>query len=132
MPRAKAAAKRALELDDGLGEAHASLALVTWAYDWNWPAAELEYKRALELNPSYASAHHFYGIGLASQGRFEESIAEQKHALELDPLSRIISVQLGRMLWYARRYDEAAVSLRKIVELEPDFSPVTRRWAWLP
>ncbi len=123
MPRAKAAAKRALELDDGLGEAHASLALVTWAYDWNWPAAELEYKRALELNPSYASAHHFYGIGLASQGRFEESIAEQKHALELDPLSRIISVQLGRMLWYARRYDEAAVSLRKIVELEPDFVP---------
>jgi TolB-like protein/DNA-binding winged helix-turn-helix (wHTH) protein/Tfp pilus assembly protein PilF len=123
MPRAKAAAKRALELDDGLGEAHASLALVTWAYDWNWPAAESEYKRALELNPSYASAHHFYGIGLASQGRFEESIAEQKHALELDPLSRIISVQLGRMLWYARRYNEAAVSLRKIVELEPDFFP---------
>jgi tetratricopeptide (TPR) repeat protein len=123
MPRAKAAAQRALELDDGLAEAHTSLAMVRWAYDWNWPAAEQEYKRALELNPNYAIAHQFYGIGLASQGRFEESITEEKLAVELDPLSQIINVTRARMLYTARRYDEATTILRKIVELEPNFFP---------
>ncbi len=121
MPRAKAAAQRALELDDGLAEAHTSLAMVRWAYDWNWPAAEQEFKRALKLNPNYAIAHQFYGIGLASQGRFEESITEEKRAVELDPLSQIINVTLARMLYTARRYDEATTILRKIVELEPNF-----------
>ena len=123
MPRAKAAAQRALELDDGLAEAHTSLAMVRWAYDWNWPAAEQEFKRALKLNPNYAIAHQFYGIGLASQGRFEESITEEKRAVELDPLSQIINVTLARMLYTARRYDEATTILRKIVELEPNFLP---------
>ena len=123
MPRAKAAAQRALELDDGLAEAHTSLAMVRWAYDWNWPAAEQEFKRALKLNPNYAIAHQFYGIGLASQGRFEESITEEKRAVELDPLSQIINVTLARMLYTARRYDEATTILRKIVELEPNYFP---------
>jgi TolB-like protein/Tfp pilus assembly protein PilF len=123
MPRAKAAAQRALELDDGLAEAHASLAMVMWAYDWNWPAAQQEYKLALTLNPNYAIAHHFYGIGLASQGHFEESITEEKRALELDPLSQITNANLARMLYTARRYDEAITILRKIVELEPNFYP---------
>jgi len=123
MPRAKAAAQRALELDDGLAEAHASLAMVTWAYDWNWPAAQQEYKLALTLNPNDAIAHQFYGIGLASQGHFEESITEGKRALELDPLSQIINVNVARMLYTARRYDEATTMLRKIVELEPNFYP---------
>jgi len=123
MPRAKAAAQRALELDDGLAEAHASLAMVTWAYDWSWPAAQQEYKLALTLNPNDAMAHQFYGIGLASQGHFEESIAEEKRALELDPLSQIINANVARMLYTARRYDEATIILRKIVELEPNFYP---------
>ena len=123
IPRAKAAARRAVELDDGLGEAHASLAIIMWAADWNWPAAEREYKRALALNPSDASAHQFYGIGLASQRRFDESIAEAKRAIELDPLSLIIDANLARMLLYARRYDEALAILRKTVQVDPQFFP---------
>ncbi len=95
--------------------------MVRWAYDWNWPAAEQEFKRALKLNPNYAIAYQFYGIGLASQGRFEESITEEKRAVELDPLAQIINVTLARMLYTARRYDEATTILRKIVELEPNF-----------
>ena len=121
MPRAKAAAQHALELDDGLGEAHASLGIVTWAYDRDWPAAEREYKRALELNPSYATAHHFYGIGLASQGRFEEAVAEEKHAVELDPLSPIFTNNLARVLYYARRYEEATAICHKGIEVDPNY-----------
>jgi TolB-like protein/Tfp pilus assembly protein PilF len=123
MPRAKAAAQRALELDDGLAEAYASLAMVTWAYDWDWPAAQQKFKLALKLNPNDASAHQFYGIGLASQGQFEESITEAKRALELDPLSQIINANVARMLYTARRYDEAITILHKLVELEPNFYP---------
>ncbi len=123
MPRAEAAARRALELDDHLGEAHGSLGMVLWAYEWNWPAAEREYQRALELNPSDASLHEFYGIALASQGHFDQAIAEQKRAVELDPLSPIIRLEVARMLYFARRYDEAAMALRKVTQLEPDFFP---------
>ncbi len=123
VPRARAAAQRALELDDHLAEAHTSLGMVLWAYDWNWPAAEREYRRAIELNPNDAVAHQFYSIGLSSQGRFEESIAEAKHAIELDPLSPIIQANLARMLHFARRDEEAIGVLHKIVELEPNFFP---------
>jgi len=123
MPRAKAAAQRAIELDDGLGEAHVSLAMVLWAYEWNWPEAEREHKRALELNPSYAVGHQFFGIGLSTQGRFDEAIAELRRAQEMDPLSLIINVNLGRMLLYARRYDEATTVLHKTIELQPNFYP---------
>ena len=121
MPRAKAAAQRAIELDEDFAEAHASLAIITWSYDWNWPAAEREFKRALELNPNDAVSHQFYGIGLASQEHFEQSIAELKRAAELDPLSQPISVTLGRMLYFARRYEEAIAVCRKAVELDPNF-----------
>jgi tetratricopeptide (TPR) repeat protein len=86
-PKAKEAALKALELDDSLAEAHASLGYVKGAYDWDSSGAEREFQRAIELNPSYATAHRFYGLALAGMGRFEEALRELKRALELDPLS---------------------------------------------
>lgn len=122
MPRSKAAAQRALELDDSLGEAHMSLAMVTYAYDRNWPAAEREYRRGLQLSPNYATGHQFYGIGLSSQGRFEEAISEERRAVELDPLSQIINANLARILYYARRYDEAAAVCREAIAVDPNYA----------
>jgi len=120
-PRARAAARRALELDDELAEAHVSLGMVTWAYDRKWPDAEAEYKRALELNPAYAPAHEFYGIGLASQSRFDQAIAEEKRAVELDPLSSIVTYNLARILYLARRYEDAASVCHKALQIEPSY-----------
>lgn len=119
--RAKAAAQRALDLDDSLAEAHASLGILNWAYHRNWPAAEQQYKRAIELNPNYATAHQFYGLGLSSQGRFEEAIAEERRAVDLDPLSQALINNLGRVLYYARRYDEAISVERSAIATEPNY-----------
>jgi tetratricopeptide (TPR) repeat protein len=120
--RAKAAAQRAIDLDETLGEAHVSLGNVIYAYDRNWPAAEREYKRAIELNASYATAHQLYGIGLSGAGRFDEAIAEERRAVELDPLSPIITNNLERILFYARRYDEAAAVCRKAIAVDQNFN----------
>jgi len=90
MPKAKAAAEKALQLDDSLAEAHTSLAFINWQYDFDWAAAEREVRRAIELNPNYSEAHHRYGYILTLQGRFEEGSAEMKRAVELDPLSAAI------------------------------------------
>jgi TolB-like protein/DNA-binding winged helix-turn-helix (wHTH) protein len=119
--RAKAAAQRALALDDGLAEAHASLGILNWSYDRNWLAAEREYKRAIELNPNYATAHQFYGLGLSGVGRFEEAIAEERRAVDLDPLSQVLIDNLGRALYYARRYDEAISVERSAIATEPSY-----------
>ena len=119
--KAKAAAKRALEIDDTLAEAHTSLAAVN-EYDWNWPEAEREYRRAIELNPNYATAHHWYGIFLGGMGRFDEAMVQIKLAEELDPLSLIINTGAGRLLYNARRNDEAMAQLKKTLEMEPDFA----------
>ncbi len=121
MPKARAAALKALELDPTLGEAHVSLALVLNTYDWDFPTAEREFKRSIELNPAYASAHHFYAVYLMGMGREEEAIAEERRALELDPLSLAIRHNLARALGYAHRYDEAIAEERKVLEMDPSF-----------
>ena len=122
LPQAKAAAKKALELDNTLGEAHASLAQALFAHDFNFAEANREFRRAIELNPNYATAHQWYGqSGLAPLGQFEDAIAEMKRALELDPLSVIINADLGSVLCSARRYDAAIEQLRKTVEMDPRF-----------
>jgi len=121
-PKAKAAAKKALELNDTLPEAHTSLAYVLHVYDLDFDGSEREFQRAIELNPNYATAHHWYGIELLpSLGRFDQAIRELKRALELDPLSLPINGALGRTYYFARRYDEAIEQLRKTLEMDPSF-----------
>src|SRR5262249_40227960 len=102
--------------------AHAALAYVYYRYDWNWPAAEQEFQRALELNPNDATAHHWYGVYLAAvRERHEEAIAEERRALELDPLSVIINAGLAQLYNFPRRPDEAIVQAHKALELDPNF-----------
>jgi serine/threonine protein kinase/Flp pilus assembly protein TadD len=121
MPKARAAAERALAIDDTLSEAHASLGLVKAFYDWDWAGAESEYRRAIELNPGHASAHHWYGWYLALMGRLPESIQEIKRAQELDPLSLEINSDLGLSFFLARHYDEAMRQFRKAMEMDESF-----------
>ena len=121
-PKAKAAAKKALELDDTLAEAHTSLAMAIWLYDFDFSQAIREFQRAIELNPNYAPAHQQYGnITLTALGRFDDAIAQGKRAVELDPLSLIINADLGTNYNYARRYDEAIAQLHKTLEMDPGF-----------
>jgi TolB-like protein/Flp pilus assembly protein TadD len=121
-PKGKAAARKALEIDDTLAEAHASLGSALFFYDLDLPQATLEFRRAIELNPNYATGHHWYGLNsLLSLGRFDVAIAEVKRALELDPLSLIINADLGRTYYFARRYDEAIEQLHKTLEMDPNF-----------
>ena len=126
-PKGKEAALKALELDDTLAEAHTSLAFVETDYDWDWPGAERELQRAIELNPSYARAHAIYGYLLHRLGRFEEAIAEGKRSVELDPLSLLDNRILGQSFYYARRYDQAIEQFQKTLELDPSF-PATHRY----
>jgi TolB-like protein len=123
MPKARAAAMRALELDERLAEAHTSLARVLAIYDWDWPGAEKEFKRAIELNPRYAIAHQWYGDYFEVMGRHNEAIAEERRALELDPLSLTINFELGLAFYYARNYDQAIEQFQKTLELDPNFPP---------
>ncbi len=121
-PKAKAAAKKALELDDTLAEARTSLAIAIWLYDFDSSQANREFQRAIELNPNYAIAHQQYGnITLSALGRFDDAIAEGKRAVELDPLSLVINTDLGSNYCYARRYDEAIAQLRKTLEMDAGF-----------
>jgi TolB-like protein/DNA-binding winged helix-turn-helix (wHTH) protein/Flp pilus assembly protein TadD len=122
-PRAKVAALKALEMDETLGEAHASLGAARAHYDWDWVGAEKEFKRAIELNPSYATAHQWYAVYLSAMGRHHEALAEAKRAQELDPLSPIINAMAGLVFFYARRYDEAIAQLRSTLELNAGFYP---------
>ena len=117
----KAAALKALELDESLAEAHASLGLITMLYDWDLAAAEKSFKRAFELNPNYATAHQWYAVHLAVSERFDEAFAHVRQAQELDPLSPIISVNVARIHYFARQYDEALRCCRTILETEPTF-----------
>ncbi len=120
-PRAKDAARKAVELDDRLAEAHTSLAYVKAAFDWDWSGAEIEFKRALALNANYATARHWYALYLLAVGRLEEATQEMKRALELDPLSMIIISNLGRAFYYARQYDAAMEQYRKALDIDPNF-----------
>jgi TolB-like protein/Tfp pilus assembly protein PilF len=119
-PKARVAALRALEIDDTLAEAHTSLASVISGYDWDWSGGEKEYKRALALNPGYATAHHWYALFLSWQGRHDEAIRETEQARRLDPLSPRINENVGEMFYLARRYDQAISALRKALDLFPD------------
>ena len=103
MPKAKAAAERALSIDPDLAEAHTSLAFILYKFEWNWREAENHFRRAIQLNPSYAIAHHWFGEFLVLMGRFDEGIAELKAAQRLDPLSLSIEADLARGFYRARR-----------------------------
>ncbi len=122
-PKARAAVAKALELDEDLAEAHTSLAFGLLYYDWNYPAAEAEFKRAIEINPNYSTAHHWYSIYLSLAGRFDESLAQLRRANELDPLSLIINMREGSLYYHARRYDEAIARLEKALEMNSNFAP---------
>ena len=130
-PKAKTAAEKALSLDDHLAEAHASLGLVNFYYEWDWDGAEAELKKALELNPGYAQAHQYYADFVKSFGRFDEALGEMKNALALDPLSYSINTGIGHILYLSRQYDLAIDQYRKIVESDPAFVPA-RLWFGRP
>ena len=119
-PQAIAAARRALEIDPELAEAHAALAYAR-LYDWEWAAAEDGFHHALRLNPSYASAHLWYAHSLSMRKRHEEALREVRRAQQLDPLSPIIHTQVGWILQHAGRYDEAIQELRKVLAKDPDY-----------
>ncbi len=121
MPKARTAALRALQIDDTLAEAHASLALVAENYDYDWQTAEKEFRRAIQLDPEYATAHEWYAEYLSWQGRFDEALNESERAQQLDPLSLIIATDRGTILYYARHYDEAIAQCRVALELDPRF-----------
>ena len=121
MPKARSAALRALELDDHLAEAHTSLALIREQFDWDWESAEKEFRRAIELGPNYATAHHWDAEFLAFQGRFVEALAESDRASRLDPLSLIISTDHATILYFARQPDRAIEEFRSVLAREPRF-----------
>jgi TolB-like protein/DNA-binding winged helix-turn-helix (wHTH) protein/Flp pilus assembly protein TadD len=130
MTRATAAALRALESDDTAAEVHTSLAFVKMQYEWDWAGAEVEFRRAILLNPNYPTAHHWYAYYLIAQQRTEEALREIRHAQELDPLSVIINTDVGEVLCYARQYDDAIEQSRKALEIDPDFILAHRVLGW--
>jgi len=119
--KARAAANKALELDNSLAEPHTTLALIKGNYDFDWSGAETEFKLAIKLNPNYPTAHQRYSLFLPIFGRFDEAIAEARRAQQLDPLSLILNENVGDILSLARRYDEGEAQLLKTLELDPNF-----------
>jgi len=122
LPKAKATSLKALELDDNLAEAHTSSGVVRFLYDWDWAGAEIEFKRAIELNPSSADAHVWYGVFLAQMDRGSEAIAELKRAEALDPLSLSVHVNAGWVYYLMRQNEQAIEQWRKALDLEPQFA----------
>jgi TolB-like protein/DNA-binding winged helix-turn-helix (wHTH) protein/Flp pilus assembly protein TadD len=120
--KAKAAAVKALAIDDTLAEAHAALALVNLRYDWDWSATEREIKRAIALNPNYATTYHWYADYLVVMGRLDEAIVQIKQAQKLDPLSLIINTVMALRLYHARQYDQAIEQCQKTLEMDPNFA----------
>jgi serine/threonine protein kinase/tetratricopeptide (TPR) repeat protein len=123
-PKGKAAAMSALQIAPDLGEAHTDLAAVLWLHDWQWPEAQKEFQRSLELNPCYPTANHYYAECLMTMGRNAEALTRMKKSLELDPLSLIINDAIGWAYYHARQYDEAVAQLLRTVELDPNY-PMT-------
>src|SRR5882757_10698344 len=121
MPQARAAALRALELDEQLAEAHTALALIVQNHDWDWQTAGKEYRRAIELNPNYATAHHWYAEHLMWLGRFDEALRESERARQLDPLSLIIATDNGAILYFSRQYDRAIEQCHTVLRKDPNF-----------
>ncbi len=124
-PKAKEAVRKALEIDNSLSEAHTSMAMIKSTYDWDWVGAEKEFKLAIELNPSYATAHHWYAWFLMWTARFDEALEEIERARELDPLSLIINRDTGGVSFIARQYEQTIEILQKMLEMSPNF-PQTR------
>lgn len=120
-PKAEEAALKALEIDNTLAEAHTSLAYIKMRYDWDWESAEKEFRQAIELNPSYSIAHHWYGLYLKGMARFDESLEEIKKAHELDPLDLPINRSLGMAFYSSRQYDKAIEVLKRTIEMDPNF-----------
>lgn len=123
-PKARGAAKKALELDENLGEAHNSLAYVKTRYDFDFEGAEKEFRRAVDLSPGYATGRFWHGEFLTIMGRFDEAIEEMKKAVELDPISLIINANLGWTYMCAERYDQASAQFEKTKEMDPNFQVV--------
>ena len=121
-PNAKSAALRALQIDDSLSEAHASLGMISFYYEWNWSQAEHEFRRAIELDPNYPVSHEWYAENLAAVGRTAEALTQVQRAQELDPLSLIINTGIGRVYYLTRKYDEAVAAYRKVLDLDPQFA----------
>jgi TolB-like protein/DNA-binding winged helix-turn-helix (wHTH) protein/Tfp pilus assembly protein PilF len=121
IPKARAAALRALQLDDSLAEAHTSLALIAENYDYDWQTAEKEYRRAIQLDPQYATAHQWHAECLSFQGRFPEALEESERARQLDPLSLIIATDQAVILYFAKQYDRAIEQFRAVLAMEPNF-----------
>jgi DNA-binding winged helix-turn-helix (wHTH) protein/Flp pilus assembly protein TadD len=126
-PRANEAATQALRLDATLTEPHTSLAYVRFYHDWDWTAAETEFRRGLTLNPNYATAHQWYAVYLTAMGRFEEARAAIGQAQALDPTSLVINTDLGFVLYYSRQYDAAIQQLQMVTEMNPEF-PLAHFW----
>jgi TolB-like protein/Tfp pilus assembly protein PilF len=119
--RAKEAAHKALEIDSRLAEAYCSRAFATLQYDWDWKSAEKSYQRALELNPNYATAHHWHGLGLMETAQFERAQSAMERALRLDPLSVVINSHLGWLFYFSRQFDQAIAQLQRTLDLEPEY-----------
>jgi TolB-like protein/Tfp pilus assembly protein PilF len=130
MPQAKAAAMRALEIDESLAEAHTALGFYLSNYEWDRDGSEKEYRRAIELKPNYATAHHWLGSDLSNVKRFDDSLVELRRAEELDPLSPIIGTNLGDTLVFARRYDEAIAQYKRTLVRNPNFAYAHRALGW--
>lgn len=122
MPKARDAALKALQLDDSLAEAHTSLAIISQNYNWDGQTAEKEYRRAIQLNPNYATAHHWYAEFLALQDRFDESLEESERARQLDPLSLIIAADNAAIFYFSRQYDRAIERFRAVLDMDPTFT----------
>ena len=122
LPKAKAAATKALELDNALGEAHTSLAFCLEGFDWDFVSADKQFRQAVELSPNYATAHHWYAWHLGLLGRYDEAIAEMRKAESLDPLSLIINADLAELLLLAHSYDESIQQSRKTIQMDSNFA----------
>jgi len=121
--KAEASALKALEIDETLAEAHTSLAYSRLYHEWDWSSAEEEFKTALELNPTYATAHHWNAEYLAARGRLDEAIREKRRAMQLDPLSMIINTTVGWMYYFDRNYDEAIEQIKETLKIDENFTP---------
>jgi serine/threonine protein kinase/Tfp pilus assembly protein PilF len=130
LPKAKAAAMKALELDDALGEAHAALAYAEWFYDWDWATAERDFKAAIKLNPNSAVSHHRYSECLFTRSRFDEGIGEMQRSQELDPISTQTLGGTGHAYLLMRRYDESIPHFQKALDLYPNAAFIRAQLAW--
>jgi tetratricopeptide (TPR) repeat protein len=130
-PKAREAVGHALSIDENLAEAHTSLGLIKFQYDWDWQGAEEEFNKAISINPSYAPAHHFFADYLKAMGRFAQALEEIEKAQELDPLSLAISTGVGHVLYLSGQYDLSIEQYRKAVDLDPGFM-VTHVWFGRP